>query len=210
MPTPTPMPTLQRVFGPRIQGLICKSCRSKILSPRNQIPPWLSRSIANDKNPPETKMPKVKKGSHNQPETASESVIRVWDETPDGLRVERVREPGDDALLQTLESTIEDVRAEMATEAGINDIDEDELEDRVLGRHFQDIVHGEGRVNDLTEEMESHMNKIDTEVNKRLEQMDTTNLSDEERFKLRNELFELILKSKDSMTTSVPITRHIC
>ena len=192
------MPPPQRLLGPRIQGFICRSCLSKLQSPRNQRPPWLSRSTASENGPLKNKQPKSKKGSHDKSAKESEPVIRVWDETPDGVRIERGNEPGDGAILKKLESTIQDVRAEMAAEAETEDIDEGELQDRVLDRHMEDMVEGKDMVDFLADEMESQMKEIDADVDRRLEMMHAENMEEEEQFKVRNELFELVMKEKAS------------
>ncbi|KAG0650716.1 hypothetical protein D0Z07_2712 [Hyphodiscus hymeniophilus] len=190
------MPPTQRLLAPGIQGFVCRSCLSKLRPSRSQRPLWLSRSTASDNGPRKSRLFRAKEGSHEQPRKDYESVVRVWDETSDGVRTERGTDPGEKALLETLESTIQDMRQEMSAKDETEEIDEDELQDRVLGRHMQDMVQGDGMVDMVVEEMESLMTKLDPEVDKRLEKMDLENISEEERFKIGGEIFASLLKER--------------
>jgi hypothetical protein len=188
------MPPSQRLLAPRIQGFVCRSCLSKLQSPRYQRPPWLSRSVASETGH-RAKEPKVKKDSHDQPGANSESVVRIFDQTPDGMRTEVGSEPGDEAFLESLQSAMEDMRKEMVAEGETEEIDEEELQERVVGRHMQNMVQGDGMVDILAKELESQMEEIGAEVDRRLENVDMENMSVEGRSKIREEIFQLVLNN---------------
>lgn len=196
---PTLMPPLQPLLAGRIHGFICKSCLSKLRAPRSQRPPWLLRSVASDNGPPRTKSPKKRKDSHNQHENEGDPVIRIFDQFPDGVRKEVGREPGDEALLESLQSTIRDVKEEMGADGEEGEIDDEELQDRVIGRHLQDMLPGEGFGGFMSSQIESQMQELDAKMDKRLEHVDLAKMTAEERQKLREEFIELAKAGMDGL-----------
>jgi hypothetical protein len=153
----------------------------------------LSRSVVSDNATRRTKQPKVKKASHDKHGEEPKPIIRIFDQTPDGVRTEMKNEPGDEAFLESLESTIRD----MKEEKGAEEIDEEELQDRVIGRHMQKLFQGEALENFLAAKLESQMDELDAEIDKRLENVDLENMSEEERSKVREELYHLVKESMD-------------
>lgn len=137
------------------------------------------------------------KDSRDQHEKESKPVVRIFDQTPDGVRTEVENGPADEAFLESLQSTIRDVKEEMGQEGATEDIDDEELQDRVIARHMQNMFQGEALEGFLAKKLESQMDELNAEVDKRLENVDLEHMSEEERSKIREELYQL---AKDGTT----------
>ena len=160
----------------------------------------MARSFASDKAS-RTKKPKSQKSSHDQHRNESKPLIRVFDQSLDGIRTEVNQDPQDEAFLESLESTIQDVKKEMSEEGETEEIDDEEVQDRVIGRHMEDVFQGEAFEDYMVSQLESQMDQLDAEVDKRLENVDVKNMSEEELSKIREELYQTV---KDSMAPLLP------
>jgi hypothetical protein len=190
------MPPPQPLLATRIQGFVCRSYLSKLRESRTRRPTWRLQSIASDNGPRRIKEPKVKKKSHERSENGSEPVIRIFNQTADGVRTERGTEPGDEAILDSLQSTVQDVKEELGAKG--EEVDEEELQDRVIGRHMQSFVERGGLEDALVEDLEARFEELDTEMEKKIKNVDLESMSEEEKSKFREDLFQQLLV-KDSM-----------
>jgi hypothetical protein len=173
--------------------------------PRNPRPLWLARFFASDKAS-RTKKPKNQKSSHDQHKNENKPVIRVFDQSLGGVRTEvnqDPQDPADEAFLESLESTIQDVKKEMSEEGETEEIDDEEVQDRVIGRRMEDMFQGEAFEDFMVSQLESQMDQLDAEVDKRLESVDVKNMSEEELSKVKEELYQMV---KDSMAPLLPLT----
>jgi hypothetical protein len=84
----------------------------------------------------------------------------------------------------------------MAAESESGEIDAEELQDRVIGRQMQNLTQGKAFEEFMTSRLESEMDELDAQIDKRLENVDLENMSEEERSKIREELIRLV---KDGM-----------
>ena len=198
------MPPPQSFLASRIQGFVCRSCLSRLQAPQNPRPLWLARSFASDKAS-QTKKPKSQKSSHDQRRNEIKPLIRVFDQSLDGVRTEvnQDRQDVDEAFLESLESTIQDVKKEMGEEGETEEIDDEEVQDRVIRRHMEGMFQGEAFEDYMVSQLESQMDQLDAEVDKRLENVDVKNMSEEKLSNVREELYQMV---KDSMAPPLPLT----
>ena len=54
------------------------------------------------------------------------------------------QDPADKAFLESLQSTMRDVKREMSEEGERKEADYEELQDRVIGRHMEDLFQWRG------------------------------------------------------------------
>lgn len=96
------MPPPQSFLTSRIRGFICRSCLSKLQVPQQQRIQWLSRNVTSDNGPSR------RKGGSKQP-VQEEAVVKYFDQTPDGNRTEIQEDPEEEAIIESLTSTIRDL-----------------------------------------------------------------------------------------------------
>jgi hypothetical protein len=114
--------------------------------------------------------------------------------------------PSDEAMLHSLQQTIQDVREEMEAEAGSKEIDEEGLHDRALAKHINNnLLQGGDLEGNIVARMEAEMEELDAKVDKRLENVDMNSMSEEERSKFESKFIALSLidSMKESMEVSV-------
>jgi hypothetical protein len=119
-------------------------------------------------------------------------VIRIFDERIDGIRTERVeanpasQDPGDEVLFKKLQSRIEALEGELGDR---EDIREGEIQDLAIEQEIQGMCGEE----EFEEYMFSRMKELNEEVEKRMEEIDGTNMSEEELKKKRSDLKDTVL-----------------
>ena len=61
------------------------------------------------------------------------------------------------------------------------------------------LLDEDGIVDSLAKDMESHMEEVDAEVEKRLESVDLESMSQDERWKFNEEMLERVLKESTNI-----------
>ena len=84
----------------------------------------------------------------------------------------------------------------MAAESESGEINDEELQDRVMGRQMQNLTQGKAFEEFMTSKLETEMDELDAQIDERLESVDLENMSEDERSKIREELIRLV---KDGM-----------
>jgi hypothetical protein len=168
------MPPPHRFLASRLQGYVCRACLSKSQVTLRQQPIWLSR------NATQGRRPTISKVASQQAET-QEPEIRLFEQAPDGTRVE--------------------VRADLLTgiEGQLRGYEEEEgksIEDLVGPVDFEDFFDGDGQHKSYDTDLLKSMDVMTKETEElealveRLENIDFSALSAEDRDKLRMELLE--------------------
>ncbi|KAE9381722.1 hypothetical protein N431DRAFT_491042 [Stipitochalara longipes BDJ] len=182
------MPPPHRLLASRLQGYVCRACLSKSKINLQQQRLWLSRNATNGERP----APSKRASQHINPQ---EAVIRLFEQAPDGTRVEI---PTD--FLNGMEEEYQDYENEggKSLEELASPVDFESLVDDGRQHSPYDPMLGGESLEDMTKSTEELEALVE-----RLENIDFSTLSAEDRDRLREELL------KSATTDESPLTRVV-
>lgn len=167
------MPPTQRILASRFQGYVCRLCLSKTQVTLRQQPRWLSRSARN----PRRDRPQSKEASQQVDLDIPE--IRYFEQYPDGRRVEIKFDP-----LDGIEEELRDYENEkdksMGVPVDVESFRNADYQPKVFLPDMNESVTG------LAESTEEELEALI----KRLDGIDFSTMSTEDRSKLREELLK--------------------
>jgi hypothetical protein len=170
----TLMPPPHRFLASRLQGYVCRACLSKSQVTLRQQPIWLSR------NATDGRWPTILKGASQQVDP-QEPEIRLFEQTPDGTRVEVHAD-----LLNGIEGQLR----------GYDEENGHSIEELVGPVDFESFLDGDGQHYSYDPKLRESMDAMTKETEElealveKLENIDFGTLSAEDRAKLREELLQ--------------------